>query len=141
LAKCENFIYFDLIFPPVVEIDLQTTNFLHFWNQRATCNQKMYHVYIGQLQSSRPRGSRQTLKKIDFTSQHSLLRVRRDQFLPNCKKTHPILFNFLPVFPKMSLINLFIYFIFYLLLILQSCFEFLVLYCIRNYHRNNDSIL
>jgi hypothetical protein len=27
--------------------------------------------------------------EIDCTSHHSFLRVRRDQFLPNCKKTHP----------------------------------------------------
>jgi hypothetical protein len=43
-AKLENFIYFDLIWPPVVEIDLQTTKFLHFWNQRAICNRKKYHI-------------------------------------------------------------------------------------------------
>jgi hypothetical protein len=29
---------------------------------------------------------------MDFTSHHSFLRVRRDQFLPNCKKTHPIVY-------------------------------------------------
>jgi hypothetical protein len=29
--------------------------------------------------------------EIDFTSHHSFLRVRRDQFRQNCKKTHPIL--------------------------------------------------
>jgi hypothetical protein len=28
--------------------------------------------------------------EIDFTSYHSFLRVRRDQFRQNCKKTHPI---------------------------------------------------
>jgi hypothetical protein len=28
--------------------------------------------------------------KIDFTSHHSFLRVRLDQFRQNCKKTHPI---------------------------------------------------
>jgi uncharacterized protein with PQ loop repeat len=27
--------------------------------------------------------------EIDFTSHHSFLRVRRDQFRQNCKKTHP----------------------------------------------------
>jgi hypothetical protein len=27
--------------------------------------------------------------EIDFTSHHSFLRVRRDQFLQNFKKTHP----------------------------------------------------
>jgi hypothetical protein len=30
----------------VVEIDLQTTKFLHFWNQRAICNKKKYHIDI-----------------------------------------------------------------------------------------------
>jgi hypothetical protein len=40
LAKLENFIYFDLIWPSVVEIDLQTTKYIHFWNQRAICNHK-----------------------------------------------------------------------------------------------------
>jgi hypothetical protein len=29
--------------------------------------------------------------EIDFTSHHRFLRVRRDQFLPNFKKTHPII--------------------------------------------------
>jgi hypothetical protein len=46
LAKFENYIYFDLIWPPVVEIDFQTTKFLHFWNQQAICNQKMYHIDV-----------------------------------------------------------------------------------------------
>jgi hypothetical protein len=46
LAKFENFIYFDLIWPPVIEINLQTTKFLHFWNQRAICKQKKYHIDI-----------------------------------------------------------------------------------------------
>jgi hypothetical protein len=46
LGKFENFIYFDLIWPPVVEIDLQTTKFVQFWNQRAIWNQKKYHIDI-----------------------------------------------------------------------------------------------
>jgi hypothetical protein len=46
LAKFENFIYFHLIWPPVVEIDLQTTKLVHFWNQRAICNQKKYHIDV-----------------------------------------------------------------------------------------------
>jgi hypothetical protein len=46
LSKFENFIYFDLStnfdqFQPVTfKVDLQTTKFVHFWNQRAICNQK-----------------------------------------------------------------------------------------------------
>jgi hypothetical protein len=65
LEKNKNFIYFDLIWPPVVEIDLQTTKFLHFWNQGAIFNQKKYHIDIKgnfnfwpsyeMFQSSRPR--------------------------------------------------------------------------------------
>jgi hypothetical protein len=45
-TKLENFIYFDLIWPPAVEIDLQTTKFVYFWNQRAIFNQKKYHIDI-----------------------------------------------------------------------------------------------
>jgi hypothetical protein len=45
------------------------------------------------FQSSRPRSSRQTREKkhayIIFISWYNLLRVRRDQFLPNCKKNPP----------------------------------------------------
>jgi hypothetical protein len=68
LAKFENFIYSDLIWHAVVEIDLQKTKFVHFWNQRAICNQKKYHIDIKgnfnfgpsyeNFQSSRPQGSR-----------------------------------------------------------------------------------
>jgi hypothetical protein len=46
LAQLKNFIYFDLIWPPVDEIDLQTTKFVHFWNQRAIFNQRKYHIDI-----------------------------------------------------------------------------------------------
>jgi hypothetical protein len=35
LVKFANFIYFDLIGHPVIAIDLQTTKYVHFWNQRA----------------------------------------------------------------------------------------------------------
>jgi hypothetical protein len=83
----------------MVEIDLQTTKFVHFCNQRAIYNQKKYHIDIlGQLQFLTVIGAPDNPKikkknkyaKIDFTSYHSFLSVRRDQFLPNCKKTHPI---------------------------------------------------
>jgi hypothetical protein len=30
---------------------------------------------------------------MDFTSHHSFLRVRRDQFRQNCKKTHPTIYS------------------------------------------------
>jgi hypothetical protein len=46
LAKFENFIYFDLIWPAVVEIDLETTKYVHFWNHWAIFNQKKYHIDI-----------------------------------------------------------------------------------------------
>jgi hypothetical protein len=51
LVKFENFIYFDHIWPPVVENDLQATKHAHFWNKRTIYNQKKYHIvrYIGQL--------------------------------------------------------------------------------------------
>jgi hypothetical protein len=85
------------------KVDLQTTNYLHFWKQWAIFSQKstisMYratsifdlHMRIFNLQGL---GLPTNLKKtkyaeIIFISCYKFLRVMRDQFLPNCKKTHP----------------------------------------------------
>jgi hypothetical protein len=37
----------------------------------------------------KPKKKKIKYAEIDFTSHHSFLRVRRDQFRQNCKKTHP----------------------------------------------------
>jgi hypothetical protein len=71
-------------------------------------SEKVPYRYIGQLQfltfiwefsifkaSGLPINLKKKTKhaEIDFTSYHSYLRVRRDQFLPNSKKTHPNMHN------------------------------------------------
>jgi hypothetical protein len=106
--KFSNFANFWSFWSVTFEVDLQTTKFLHFWNQRAICNKKKYHISIWgnfnfwpsyeNFQSSRPRSSRQTLKQkkikfaeIYFTSYHSFLRLRKvkkiNLKLPHTKKT------------------------------------------------------
>jgi hypothetical protein len=69
LAKFENFLYFDLIWPPVVEIDLQTTQFTFLESASNLQSEKVPYRYVGQFklltftdnfQFSRPRGSPQT---------------------------------------------------------------------------------
>jgi hypothetical protein len=40
----------------------------------------------------KPKKKKIKYAEIDFTSHHSFLRVRRDQFQQNCKKTHPIVY-------------------------------------------------
>jgi hypothetical protein len=93
LAKFENFIYFDLIWPPVVEIDLQTTNCTFFEIRNSTI--LIYraisifdlHMRIFNLQGLGAPDKRKKKNKhaeIDLTSHYSFLKVRRDQFLPNC---------------------------------------------------------
>jgi hypothetical protein len=67
-------------------------------------SKKVPYRYIGQLQfltfiwkfftfkaSGLPTNLKKKIKyaEIDFTPHHSFLRVRRDQFLPNCKKNPP----------------------------------------------------
>jgi hypothetical protein len=42
LAKFENFIYIDLICPSVVEIDLKTTKYVHFWNHNLYIMLKLF---------------------------------------------------------------------------------------------------
>jgi hypothetical protein len=52
------------------------------------------HMRIFNLQGlgapDKPKKKKIEYAEIDFTSYHSFLRVRRDQFRQNCKKTHPI---------------------------------------------------
>jgi hypothetical protein len=42
--KFSNLSNFDQFQPVTFKVDLQTTKFVHFWNQRAICNQKKYHI-------------------------------------------------------------------------------------------------
>jgi hypothetical protein len=59
LAKFENLIYFDLIYPPVVEINKNICT--SFESLSKLQLEKVQYRYKGQLQeSSRLRGSRQT---------------------------------------------------------------------------------
>jgi hypothetical protein len=45
LAKFKKFIYFDLIWPPMVEIDLQTTKYVHLESASNLQPKKVPHGY------------------------------------------------------------------------------------------------
>jgi hypothetical protein len=89
---------FDQFQPVSFKVDLQTTKYVHFWNQRAICNQKKYHIDIKtsnfdlhmkifNLQGlEAPDKPKKKYAEIDFTSHLSFLRLKKVKKLPHTKK-------------------------------------------------------
>jgi hypothetical protein len=88
----------------VVEIDLQTTKYIFGISEQFAIRKSTILIYratsifdlhmrIFNLQGfgapDKPKKKKIKYAEIDFPSYHSFLRVRRDQFRQNCKKTHP----------------------------------------------------
>jgi hypothetical protein len=97
LTRFENFIYFDLIWPPMVEIDLQTIKCVHFLNQRTICNQKstiisiyrapsIFDLHIWEFSIFKASGLPTNLKKIKLNTQKLILLLTSSPQLRKVKK-------------------------------------------------------